>query len=219
MGEKANDALMTLYKNTSDERLKARAFWVMAKSKNGEKVIGIAMKDENPDIRIAAIRAARQLDIDISKVVKALYDDPEPSVRRECMIALRNSNWEETTQLLCHLALQYDGKDRWYLEALGIGAEGQWDDFLTRLFSNDNKIKLSKEARADIIWRSRGEQSATLLGELASDNTVPLKQRLRYFRAFDFIQSKNKSDVLRAIAKDNNGEIGTIALRHLVKAR
>jgi putative membrane-bound dehydrogenase-like protein len=215
MGEKANDALMTLYKNTSDERLKARAFWVMAKSKNGEKVIGIAMKDENPDIRIAAIRAARQLDIDISKVVKALYDDPEPSVRRECMIALRNSNWEETTQLLCHLALQYDGKDRWYLEALGIGAEGEWDALLDKIIYNDNRIKLPKQARADIVWRSRGEKTALLLGELAGDKSVPIQDRLRYFRAFDFIKSKDKSAILLSIIKQNNAEIATIALRHL----
>jgi putative membrane-bound dehydrogenase-like protein len=215
MGEKANDALLKLFQKTPNERLKARAFWVMAKSKNGNEAIEMAMKDDNPDIRIAVIRAARQLDLDISKVVKALYDDPEPSVRRECMIALRNSNWEETTQLLCHLALQYDGKDRWYLEALGIGAEGQWDALLDKIIYNDNRIKLPKEARADIVWRSRGEKTALLLGELAGDNSVPIKDRLRYFRAFDFIKSKDKSAILLSIIKQNNPEIATIALRHL----
>jgi putative membrane-bound dehydrogenase-like protein len=215
MSKDDNSALMKLYLETPNGRIKARAFWLLAKTRSGDKMIEMAAYDSNPDIRIAAIRAARQSKMDITPLIKTLYDDPEPQVRRECMIALRHNESPEFFQLLTHLALQYDGKDRWYLEALGIGAEGQWDVFLTRLFSNDNKIKLPKDARADIIWRSRGEQSATLLGELASDNTVPLKQRLRYFRAFDFIQSKNKSDVLLGMVKGNNAEVGTIALRHL----
>ena len=42
-----------------------------------------------------------------------------------------------------------------------------------------------------------------------------IKQRLRYFRAFDFVQSKNKSDVLRAMVKGNSAEISTLAFRHL----
>lgn len=215
LSKEDNRELMKLYLETPNGRIKARAFWLLAKTRSGPKMIEMAAMDNNPDIRIAAIRAARQTNFDLPKLVKTLYDDPEPQVRRECMIALRGVKSPEIFQLLTHLALQYDGKDRWYLEALGIGAEGQWDDFLTRLFSNDNKIKLSKEARADIIWRSRGEQSATLLGELAGDNTVPIEQRLRYFRAFDFIKSSNKSDVLMSIIKQNNTALSTIALRHL----
>ena len=215
MSKDDNSALMKLYLETPNGRIKARAFWLLAKTRSGEKMIDMAAYDNNPDLRIAAIRAARQTKMDITPLIKTLYDDPDPQVRRECMIALRHNESLEFFQLLTHLALQYDGKDRWYLEALGIGAEGQWDAFLTRLFSNDNKIKLPKDARADIIWRSRGEQSATLLGELASDNTVPIKARLRYFRAFDFIQSKNKSDVLRAMVKGNNAEISALALQHL----
>ncbi len=210
-----NRALVKLYLETPNSRVKARAFWLLAKTKRADKMIEMAAADNNPDLRIAAIRAARQSNMDITNLIKMLYDDPDPQVRRECVIALRHSESPEFFQLMTHLALQYDGKDRWYLEAMGIGADQQWDVFLNRLFSNDNKNKLPKEARADIIWRSRGEQSATLLGELASDNSVPIKDRLRYFRAFDFIKSKNKSDVLMSIIKQNNTELNTIALRHL----
>ncbi len=215
ISESDNTALMKLYLETPNPRLKARAFWLLAKSKTGEKMIEMAASDNNPDIKIAALRAARQGNYDLSHLIKTLYDDPDPQVRRECMIALRHSKSPEYFQLMTHLALQYDGKDRWYLEAMGIGADQQWDVFLTRLFSNDNKNKLPKDARADIIWRSRGEQSATLLGELAGDNSVPIADRLRYFRAFDFIKSKNKSAVLMSIIRQNNVATKTIALRHL----
>jgi putative membrane-bound dehydrogenase-like protein len=215
MSQEDNRDLMKLYLETPNGRVKARAFWLLAKSRNGDKMIEMAAADNNPDLKMAAIRAARQSNSDITSLIKSLYDDPDPQVRRECMIALRHSNSPEFVQLLTHLALQYDGKDRWYLEALGIAADGRWDAFMTRLFSNDNKVKLPKDARADIIWRSRGEQSAALLGELASDNSVPLKDRLRYFRAFDFVPSKNKSDVLMGIVKQNNVDVSTVALRHL----
>ena len=217
-GENDQVKMMGQYAQTTNPRLKARLFWLLAKAKGGEKMIEVAAMDENPDIRIAAIRANRQTNLDITRLVKALVDDPDPQVRRECMLALRHNKTPEAAALLVALAIQYDGKDRWYLEALGIGADGQWDGLLAQVISMASHVKLSDEAVKDIVWRSRGEQSATLLGTLASDKNVPLKDRLRYFRAFDFVPSKNKSDVLLKLIKDNETsqpELTPIALRHL----
>ncbi len=210
--------IMAQYTQATNPRLKARLFWILAKAKGGEKMIEVAAMDENPDLRIAAIRAARQSNLDITKLIKHLAADPNPQVRRECLLALRHNKSPETRSLLTALALQYDGKDRWYLEALGIGADGQWDNLLGSIVATTSNIKLSEEAFKDIVWRSRGEQSAMFLGALASDKKVLLKDRLRYFRAFDFVPSKNKSDVLLKLIKDNETaqpELTPIALRHL----
>ncbi len=216
--EKGILKMMVAYAQMTNPRMKARLFWILAKAKGGDKMIEVAAMDENPDLRIAAIRAARQTNLDITKLIKLMVADPDPQVRRECMLALRHNKSPNTISLLTALAMQYDGKDRWYLEALGIGADGQWEGLLDQIISMSNHANLSENALKDIVWRSRGEQSATLLSTLAVDKSVSIKDRLRYFRAFDFVSSKNKSDVLLKIIKENGQsepDLVPIALRHL----
>jgi putative membrane-bound dehydrogenase-like protein len=217
-GEKSETALLNLYNTTTNPRLKARAFWLLAKGTNGAKYVEMAAKDANPDMRCAAVRAARQGCASVIKTVQNLFGEPDAQVRRECALALHHNKSGEMPALWMGLMVEYDGKDRWYLEALGIGADGRWDEVLNTVKRVDPSMKLSKDVIHDIYWRSRGEQSARLLGVLASDKTVLLKDRLRYFRAFDFVPSKDKSEVLLNIIKENGAaepEITPIALRHL----
>jgi HEAT repeat protein len=110
--------------------MKARALWLLTKLEGkGQKYVEMAIKDTNPDIRITGLRAARELKIDVIPYVKQLVNDPEPQVRRECAIALHHNDSSEAAGLWAQLAKQYDGKDRWYLEAVGIGADKQWGKF------------------------------------------------------------------------------------------
>ena len=217
-GMKADSALMNLYNSSNNPRMKARAFWLLAKGQNGQKYIEMASKDANPDIRIAAIRAARQSKMNIVPFVAKLIGDKDIQVLRECALALHHQKTLETPLFLYILAAQHTGADRWYLEALGIGADGQWDELIENMITMKGKIQQSEAGMKDIVWRSRGEKSAELLSALAIDMKTPLKDRLRYFRAFDFIPSKNKSAVLLKIIKDNGAnqpELTTLALRHL----
>ncbi|MBL7813711.1 MAG: c-type cytochrome [Saprospiraceae bacterium] len=217
-GEKAEADLLNLYNTTANPRLKARAFWLLAKGKNGAKYVALATKDKNPDIRCAAVRAARQGCAEVIQTVRNLFGESDAQVRRECLLALRHNKSPEMPELMLGLMVEYDGKDRWYLEAIGIGADGRWDEILNLFQKIDPSVNLSKEVRNGIIWRSRGEQTASLLAPLATDKNSPLKNRLRYFRAFDFIPSKNKSDVLLKIIKENGQnepDLVPVALRHL----
>ena len=49
--------------------------------------------------------------------------DDVVEVRREAAISLRFTKGSDAAKTWTRLALKYDGKDRWYLEALGIGAD------------------------------------------------------------------------------------------------
>jgi hypothetical protein len=92
------------------------------------------------------------------------------------------------------LARKHNGSDRWYLEALGIGADGQWDAFLAEYFKQvPDFIKTS--AGKDIVWRARSEAAVPYLAALASDKQTPINQRLRYFRAFDFQKGTFKKEI------------------------
>ena len=196
-GHDAEDAIETLIEKTDDPRVKARAIWVLGKiDGEGEEAVEIATKDSNPDIRIVGIRLARQLGMDVTKL--GLAKDSAPEVRRELAIALRHSKSPDAPKVWAELASQHDGKDRWYLEALGIGAGLNWDAclsaWLDKVGSNWNT-----PAGRDIVWRSRSKQTPALLAKLLLDDTTSADEQPRYLRAFDFLTGPEKDAALKSL--------------------
>ncbi|GAB3548502.1 PVC-type heme-binding CxxCH protein [Spirosoma fluminis] len=219
MGAKAEKPLAKLYKSSGDPRMQARALWLLSKLNNGSKYVETALKSDNPDLRITALRAARQLGPDQAiRAVKLLVNDQDAHVRRECALALRRNPSSEAPGLWAQLASKHDGKDRWYLEALGIGADGNWDSYYTAWVKQMNNDPLANAGGQDIVWRARTKESVPMLAKLAGDASVDLNQRLRYFRAFDFNPgATEKSTALLAILQANSGstDVTKLALRHL----
>ncbi|WP_247236961.1 PVC-type heme-binding CxxCH protein [Telluribacter sp. SYSU D00476] len=220
-GAQAEAELAKLFNNTSaNPRMRARALWALSKLEGvGQKYFSAALKDPNPDIRITALRAVRQQNVDPTGTIVMLAKDEDPQVRREAALALRGNTSAQAPELWTTLAQQYDGKDRWYLEALGLGAEGQWDRFFKAWLTKAGANPIATDAGKDIVWRARTKESVPLLASLAGDPKVDLKQRLRYFRAFDFNPGgKEKSMALLTIMKGsaaNQNEINQLVLRHL----
>ncbi|MEO5562778.1 MAG: PVC-type heme-binding CxxCH protein [Chitinophagaceae bacterium] len=222
MGDKAIPELEKLWKpgNTeADPRMRARALWVLVKMPgvNIQKYIQEAIHDTDGDLRITGIRAASQLQSNLMEVIKSLSNDNNVSVRRACAIALHHQQSPEAPALWTALATRYPAGDRWYLEALGIGADGQWDQFFTDWLSGI-KDPLQTAATRDIVWRARTEKAVPFLAQLASQETFSLKERLRYFRAFDFNSGPSKSDLLLAMItnkKNNDTAIDKLVLHHL----
>lgn len=225
MGRNAEPALSEVFETNDNPRFKARAFWVLVKMDGlGEKYLEKAINHDNPDIRIAGIRAARQIETEqLVPYMKQLAKDQDPQVRREVAIALRNHKAPEAAEIWSELALQHDGRDRWYLEALGIGAEGQWDSFYTSWLT---KTEDNHPGKKDIIWRSRTGEAIPQLVALATDKSEPIDARLKYFRAFDFNPDKEKKSAalikmieeeeqLRQENPDEKGEINKLVLTHL----
>ncbi|GAB4030374.1 PVC-type heme-binding CxxCH protein [Spirosoma gilvum] len=223
MGAKAEKALAKLYKSSDNRdpgrpRMQARALWLLSQLENGKKYIETALKSPNPDLRITGLRAARERKMDFIPYVKQLANDPDAQVRRECILALRRSTSPDAPALWAQLASQYDGNDRWYLEALGIGADGNWDSYYTAWLKQVKGDPIANAAGRDIVWRARTKESVPLLAKLAGDPSVAVAQRLRYFRAFDFNPgATEKSNALLSILQANNGstDVTKLALRHL----
>ena len=215
MGSKAVAELEKLWNSATEPRMRARAFWALVKmpTANVAQYLAQAIHSDNPNLRIVGVRAASQFGEPVVEVVKALVNDKDPQVRRECALALHHCSKPEAAALWAALAMQHDGKDRWYLEALGLGADGQWDKFFAAYLSMV-KDPLQTAASRDMVWRARSAVAVPLLASLASDATSPLQNRLRYFRAFDFNEGAAKSALLlKMIEKNSNNDI---ALNKLV---
>jgi putative membrane-bound dehydrogenase-like protein len=216
----AEKELAGLFKNHKNPRIRARALWLLTKLPNiGEKYVEAAIQDPVPDIRIVGLRAARQLKLDLIPYLKILADDAEVQVRREAAIALRNLPSPEAAEIWAQLAMKHDGNDRWYLEALGIGADNQWDHYFGAWLNKVGKKATEDMAHQDIIWRARTSRAIPMLASLASKSSEDINKRLRYFRAFDFnpngiAKSTALANMLDGDEKDQP-QVNQLVLTHL----
>ncbi|WDI44247.1 PVC-type heme-binding CxxCH protein [Bremerella sp. P1] len=197
-GAQAEAALKAAYDSAKDTREKARLMWLLGKIEGkGNQYVDLALSSDDPDIRIVGLRLAHQLKIPATEVVAKVLGDKNPQVLRSAAIELRFDGSDEASQQWAQLAKKYDGKDRWYLEALGIGADLHWDGRLAAYLSAiDGKI--DTDAEKDVVWRSRATQTPKLLASIIEDKTNSADKLARYFRALDF--QPNADGVNSAVA-------------------
>jgi len=211
MNEKAEGALAQLWKSTNAFQ-RAQALWLLGKLPNGEKYLNEGLADADPNIVITALRDSRTKKKDILPVVDQLIQHPSPQVRREAALALRGIKTPEAAARWAELALQHDGKDRWYLEALGIGAQGNEEACFAAWKKKAGK-NWNTAAGRDIVWRSRSKEAMPLLAEIIK--TADEKDMLRYYRAFDFHKDASRQAVLSQLIPQVKGEKVLFALKHM----
>ena len=196
MGSGAEKSLARLWEKSESPQMRARALQLLARIPGREQhYVNLALKDSNPDLRITGLRIARQAKLDVIPLVTSLAHDSSAQVRRECAIALRHQNSPEAPKLWAELARQHDGQDRWYLEALGIGADRQWDTFLDAWLATAGD-RWDSPAGRDIIWRSRGKKTPGLLVKIIGDKNLTAQDREHFFRSLDFISGPEKEAAL-----------------------
>ena len=148
---------------------RARALWVL-QAIVGDAAAVDALKDSDPRIREQAVRmlgrdvrenghveyndpAARRPPPAAAHLASLLpmAADPDAGVRRELILALRNLPTAEVGEALKTLTRTWDGRDRWYLEALGLALDGREQAFLAELFDGTlyGDLDLDKAGEAD----------------------------------------------------------------------
>ena len=214
MGNKAESVLENEFNTNENPRFRARAFWVLNQGSRSNEFILKAFEQANPNLKAMAIRAAKQKPFaEWSTLAAKAAKDQHASVRRELAIALRHLSGEEVNQLWASLAMRHNGTDRWYLEALGIGADGNWDE---RFAAYAALKPENSKGYSDVVWRARTEKALPALIELIGNT-----KSLAYFRALDFMPGEQKSEALFALI---NGKFATDvsaqleAVRHMKPA-
>ena len=195
MQGKAEKELLTLWKS-DDARMRARAIQLLARIKGSEKkYVELALKDKDANLRIVGLRMSRSLKLDVVGYVKKLTNDSDAQVRREAAIALRHNPSSEAPALWAKLAQQHDGKDRWYVEALGLSADKNEDAFFSAWLTAVGD-QWNTPAGRDIIWRLRSTKAPALLVKLITDKSTTEADKARYLRALDFIKGPEKDKAL-----------------------
>ncbi len=217
MEKKAEKALDQMRHQDPNPRFRARALWLLSCLRGeatnqqpngvqnynpgpGRDHVEKAWSDADPDLCITALRAFRQRKMEMLGIgIAGLYKQTSARVKREIAIWLREETGEFTQEKWADLSSQYDGKDRWYLEALGIGAGNDWDARVGKWLSKYPEQAKTKAGR-DIIWRSRGKMTPTILAAIISNPDTPMDELPRYFRALDFLAGPEKDAAISTLA-------------------
>lgn len=203
MGDQAETALVAAMQSEQNPRVKARILWLLSKvPARGAQYVMKAINSDDPMLQVVAIRAARQ-HTEPERYLpqfKQLAKSNSAAVRREIAIAASELPTESKADLWVLLANQHDGEDRWYLEALGVAARGNWEECLDAWYhQQDGEIENTK-ANRDIIWRSRCSNTPAMLADLIADPETPTTELPRLFRAYDFVSGGDKNELLARLA-------------------
>ncbi|MGB7347517.1 MAG: PVC-type heme-binding CxxCH protein, partial [Pirellulaceae bacterium] len=168
MGAAAENELLKLW-NDPEPRLRARALWLLGKiDDRGPHYVQTAITDADADIRITGIRLAKQLGLVPSVALASLASDDSPAVRRELAVALRYDESPTMPAVWAKLAQWHDGKDRWYLEALGIGSDVRPVECFDAWKQAGGNWETA--AGRDIVWRVRAPAAADAIVSIIADS-------------------------------------------------
>ncbi|CCH56659.1 membrane-bound dehydrogenase domain protein [Fibrisoma limi BUZ 3] len=222
-GDNVVEALLPLLSSDNPYH-RARVVFLMANlGPEGEYEVTRLLRSEVPMLRIAAIRALRSASAGVSirpgeeltRAEKALLpllgnlaDDPSPAVRREVAIALRDVPYADCRFMLKSLIKGYDGKDRWYLEALGQAADGKAEALFAELRPSLPEDPTQWDQRmANLIWRLHPASAVTLLQQRAASPALTADARRQAITALGFIKNVQAANAMVALAKSPDKEI------------
>ena len=138
-----------------------------------------------------------------------LAQDKSPAVRRAVAIALNDVPLEESKPTMLTLVDGYDGKDPWYVTALGIALEGKEEAFyplLLKHFEAQSPANWS-EALATLVWEFHPPSSVKALQERATSKQLSAKEREKALVALAFIPTHAASDAVRQLEKDASADL------------
>lgn len=194
---------------------RARAVWLLAKlGDKGTALVAHILKNEpDPRLRVVAYRALKNNKDSIVNYASLAANDPSAQVRREVAISLRDIPWEKSSEIIIKLVKGYDGKDAWYLEALGMAMDGKEEDAYSKLLSGqpENPTEWSNEF-ASIVWRLHPKSAIEALKERAMSANVSEDLKKKAVDALAFITDKDAVEAMMELrAFDGNTAIQELA--------
>jgi putative membrane-bound dehydrogenase-like protein len=183
--------------------IRARAVWVLARLGGaGLQRVEALTGSDDPALRVAAYRALRQAG-QSARFAAKLAQDASPAVRREVALSMRDVPFESSRDILLTLARGYDGKDRSYLEAWGIGATGKEDALYAALTATQPGADAATWPNnyADLVWRLTPAAAVPAFAARANAAALPQADRLKATTALGFIAAPAAATAMLDLAQ------------------
>ena len=195
--------------------IRARAIFLLAHlGAPGIALVEKQLASADAQTRVAAYRALRRADQPYLSHAAKLASDPSPAVRREVATSLRDVPFAAARDILLTLAKGYDGKDRAYLAAWGIGATHKEADLYAALAAaqpEKDPLKWSS-AHADLVWRLTPADAVKPFTARASSNALPDSARLAALTALGFTPTRDAAFAILDLAQSAKGKVQATAL-------
>ena len=225
-GKSAIGALTTLAKD-ANPYLAARAVWILAQlGPEGIAQVTPLLASTDSTQRLVAYRALRRVipassgspnppaNLTIPSLAAKMASDSNPAVRREVALSLRGFPAEVSVPILGKLAAQYDGKDRAYLEAIGLGATGCESELFHALATstpNSSNPVAWPAALARLAWRLHPDAAIPPLKARASSEALSASDRNVALTAIAFNASKSAADAVLELAAKKESPVKAMA--------
>jgi len=157
---------------------------------------------------LVAFRAIRRSDgaMDALHVARKLAMDKTPAIRAEAAMEMRYRSFGEARDVLVAVAKAWDGKDRSYLESLGLGA-GHNTGALWKALHEEMKPGEPKEwpeKFAGLTWRLMPEAAVPALAARAAETSLSDDARKLAVDSLAFINSRSAAEALIGLAAEGS---------------
>ncbi len=194
---------------------RARATWLLAQlGAPGIAVVETLLADDDPQLRITAFRALRQVQPKrLMDYAQRLAKYPSPAARREVAIALRDVPLAESETTFFTLIDGYDGEDKAYLTALGIGLQGKEDAFYASLLNHVDAPAPAQwsEKLASLVEELHPAAAADALATRAAAPQLSKLERKKALTSLAFISTAAAAEATRQLAESESGEVKSLA--------
>jgi hypothetical protein len=209
-GASAVDAVAALL-NDPSPYMRGRAIFLLYQlGPEGRQRAGTPESYADPALRITAFRAMRRAGLDVIPVASRLARDTDPGVRREVAVSMRDQPAEKALDILVDIARGFDGQDRSYLEALGIGATGKEPALYERLHrdlgATDDPIAWPATFTW-VAWRLHVPAAVADLSARARSSTLSLADRRLALDTLAFINDPAASQAMLGLAQPDSPSV------------
>jgi len=208
-GVKAVPAVAALLSD-DNAYIAARAAWLLAQmGEEGVAQVKPWLDSKSEDQRLVAYRALRRAGVDVMAMAAKMVSDSSAAVRREVALTLREVPASQSLPLLVKIAQQFDGKDRAYLEALGLGAEGKEAELYAAICTD--KPAAWTDSQAWIAWRLHPAAAAEAFKTRALDSALTEDQRKLMLTGLAFVKSREAAGAMIALANTKDFPLKELA--------
>ncbi len=205
-GEKAVPAVAKLLKD-ENPFIAARAVWLLAQmGEAGVAKVKPVLKSRDDSMRLVAYRALRRANVDVLAMAAAMVNDKSAAVRREVALSMRDVPLAQSQDILVKIAKGFDGKDRTYLEAFGLGSDGKEKEIyqaVAKTMGGSAGDKWS-DAFAWIAWRLHTPEAISGLKARAASSKVSTAQRKLAMDALAFVKAPEAATAMVQLASSTN---------------
>ncbi len=198
--EQATEYLLKLTKS-DDEVMRARALWLLwDRGRKGRKAVLKAMREENPAFRVQFVRIMAGMGAEDLRRAEKLLKDSDSGVRRELLLSLQHIKEDWAEKWIVILARQFDGKDRFYREAIGIASRGREE----KVFAEIVKAFDGKWNRAvsEIAFDLNVKESLEKSAQILADASAPMETRLAAVKVVSYGPAEKAAPIFMGLLNE-----------------